>query len=1768
MNALLSPRPLRRYLAVALAVILLPLAGACVEDVGLVNRTNSDKIDKQLLGGVWIYAQTTVDAPYSTAMSFTGETNFGGSAKIVFDVQEDKLIAYPVVEAVDGTEDGYKFTKIRKYWDPDARDEFVEMYVAQPIAVWPIESHYDVIRKYNSYNGAQTNEVVENTTDRPWYERDFIRVAWHDQKIGQFFYELAGDQGTDSYFVGQDKQGQPDQMTLDLDGGYLDYVVRSQVAPRGQTRCSIFGLSPYDCAEAEVRVRHSFRKLDPERDYEPLRYHNNEHQDKFGYFLTERNAWDEDWGPSYEGKVSYANRWNLWEDNFTYEQPTDADGNPLDIPCTADWECDEAGGERCQKTNSWFEEGYCAKPVPRPFSQRTLRPVVYHLNADWHPDYMADAYASAEGWNEIFRDTVAWMLFFEERGELDVRACEVDADCAVQGLVADRNVPVTYDGLPCHGDAECSSGFCGSSGYCAETRTCGAGTPCAVGQACQGGVCVEDGQQVERKLDVTATRGSSVIYYGGGSLLTHDNFSNAMLSGLGNSNAYVRFVHAAPDAGDLGLTVNGANLPGGAFDTERDYDPADPATGPFVAAVPAGTGLEFTVTAGGAQVATKKADLVAKNSYTVVYNGEDVLVFGESFNNSRRGVRFIHAAANEGPMDAGLAGVRISQEMSYRDVTSYENIAGATQRATISRAGSRGDITCHMDEGVGRCVGWGSELTQEDLDRKRQIKQSLPDLFLICQNRYDEFEATDQANIQAAAQTQAGILEGEPDRDGGYYGDAWYTQKLEDGGYYNPCGDPELVPHPTEMKRIGDIRYSFFYWVNEAMRAGPLGYGPSIADPDTGQIISATANIYGGALHTYGQWAADLIDLVSGDLSMDDVVTGRWIREYLDNRVEPDEPETATVYGGLSNAEPIEATEPMNGDLDPEVGLAEDAASMHGRTDLTSKLAEAPLAGRAPVRMPEDYEFPEIMDYMRHPQKLKQDVEQRFPQIEQSYFHDRLQKVRGTWIEDLALNNEIMSAAPAVDPTGEMTQDELMRELSPASWASKYAMREEEKRREWFSKRNMYMAEFVDDALFGLAQELKNEGYTDEQLRLEVSRRILRGVLEHEVGHTIGLRHNFSGSTDVFNFHDEYYSIRESGPMLCQADGWCDQVAGEACVFQQCGGDDDCVSGLCVGGECVAPASQENTDLVPTGLCGKPVADTTCASDDQCGEGQLCDPNSSRCHDVKEQMLPRSWITDNEKKNKRTEYQYTSIMDYGGRFNSDFHGMGKYDAAAIRFGYGQLVDTYRDTSKLEQRVEEAARNTGSPRSEVSFYMNTEFWPTRGTGFYHPFNYLTNYIGVQENLDRVPRPYEQVKFQKEMVVNDRREYLDLAYVEVPYAMCSDEYRGNMGCYYFDMGIDAGEMARHAWDQLEQYYIFDAFKRERLYYGQYGSAFSYFGRIMDRYLRVLGDVGMYYGFYEELLFRYSWYESWKDSPLGGQTYERSARNAFGWLQDIVSSPAPGSYVYDDLDDSYVNVALEPGVNGSELDIPLGIGRYPYTRFGYELGYTYAEHPLWFGSFWEKIAALLTLTDSTANFVDTAVGEQLDIGVGTSVGYNTVFADQMNSFLGGIIADEQPLYAGRVIQDKYTRPSVAMKQSLGETVEPALNNFTLKLYAALFGLAYLPAGFDPQFIDNTAVFLEDEASYYEHANEPGITEHRFEDPIGGKVYVAYGSNYGEFGSTRISAGAALVDEARSLADAWEEATGEERLALERRMSDVREVLDVLRGLNQIYGASTLGF
>src|SRR5690606_25844109 len=95
----------------------------------------------------------------------------------------------------------------------------------------------------------------------------------------------------------------------------------------------------------------------------------------------------------------------------------------------------------------------------------------------------------------------------------------------------------------------------------------------------------------------------STLVFGGdeaSTVLVHDNFPSRIRQQLPAGHAWVRFVHLAPNAGNVALTVNGVEFSGGAFDANRDLDLDDPASAGFFAAVPAGSAVTITATSGGA----------------------------------------------------------------------------------------------------------------------------------------------------------------------------------------------------------------------------------------------------------------------------------------------------------------------------------------------------------------------------------------------------------------------------------------------------------------------------------------------------------------------------------------------------------------------------------------------------------------------------------------------------------------------------------------------------------------------------------------------------------------------------------------------------------------------------------------------------------------------------------------------------------------------------------------------------------------------------------------------------------------------------------------------------------------------------------------------------------------------------------------------------------------------------------------------------------------
>ena len=276
-------------------------------------------------------------------------------------------------------------------------------------------------------------------------------------------------------------------------------------------------------------------------------------------------------------------------------------------------------------------------------------------------------------------------------------------------------------------------------------------------------------------------------------------------------------------------------------------------------------------------------------------------------------------------------------------------------------------------------------------------------------------------------------------------------------------------PSKFVWQRDGDLRYSFLHWVDRPQPDGPLGYGPSSQDPETGEIISAAAYIYGASLDTYAQFAADSVRLANGSLSTDDLLSGKTISDVL--------AETKSAR------------------------LARQAEKL---SDANQAAAVAKLKSLGPTQA------------------------DRLVKVAAGIDDQAITRIRGTTLEKLLLNDDVLPGLlPGYRP-GDTPPANAFDQAMSQPWFSSQAREARRARFQTLAQTGgcLYMAEFADDAILGTALDLDSKGITNPEDMFKYLRAaIFRGLADHEVGHTMGLRHNFSASTDALNYDDSYWKV-------------------------------------------------------------------------------------------------------------------------------------------------------------------------------------------------------------------------------------------------------------------------------------------------------------------------------------------------------------------------------------------------------------------------------------------------------------------------------------------------------------------------------------------------------------------------------------------------------------------------------------------------------------------
>lgn len=864
-------------------------------------------------------------------------------------------------------------------------------------------------------------------------------------------------------------------------------------------------------------------------------------------------------------------------------------------------------------------------------------------------------------------------------------------------------------------------------------------------------------------------------------------------------------------------------------------------------------------------------------------------------------------------------------------------------------------------------------------------------------------------------------------------------------------------------QQLGDLRYSFLNWTSKPELAGPLGYGPSAADPITGEIISANANIYGASLDTYANWGADIVQLLNGELTTGDITNGTHVREHVE-----------AVRNRWRDRLPADQVVGFERLFDQRTGFMSDQQYLK-QVPLTAINANYDMMADSGV----EEQFLVTNEMVR---MFGMDLEaQRAGQVSDKM----IQQARpSSWLRTTIPQEATLLANPGSDSDdAQLMAPSDPRRLGLAGKVDEMA--------DYLGRQNFcYLAQQTEPAIAELATQLASEGKSREEIVQLIREQVFIGVTAHELGHTFGLRHNFEGSADPLNFFPEFWGVDEDS-------------------------------------------------------------------------------------------LPEDQKHIAAKSKRKSESQYSSIMDYHQRFNSDWAGIGLYDKAAIKFGYGEMVEIFDEGEVNGNFVARdwldsmfildpytlpylvgGTTETNTGGSTADERINTAY-----TGVLAQYDAGDEYalLDIANDSGLLPQPANLYK-RRDIPMRDwlRNEALrrifvggydnidDLAAsglldddgrapkVAVPYAFCPDAYAwgGSLTCNRFDMGITSQEIVSNAGQMYEFYYPFDAFRRDRVLNPFVPWASSYMNRLYSRTYQPMLNAFRYFYYYRRGQVRiFPAIRDWSEAALVGMNF----------FTRVLQTPDTGRYCKD-ANDAYV-----PEAQVTTCTDPIEIGLEQGRKFNSTWDNEYDFRPINIGNYWDKVLAIQSLTDSDAFFFRD-FSSFTNRGA-FSIGYYRVFQPEMLRLFGGLMRGDTSEITPRVVEDPenpgqakivyrpfittdiYGQPLPEDPDLLaGDPIQPA-QSFQMRMWAAYLGLVNLSSTLDQTMDFATRARITIAGSASDPIHDPGVFDPAdivdFIDPVSGVVYRAAAVD-----GPDASVGFKLVQEAKAFAEGdWKQA----KLALE---------------------------
>ncbi|HKP56322.1 MAG TPA: zinc-dependent metalloprotease [Polyangiales bacterium] len=722
---------------------------------------------------------------------------------------------------------------------------------------------------------------------------------------------------------------------------------------------------------------------------------------------------------------------------------------------------------------------------------------------------------------------------------------------------------------------------------------------------------------------------------------------------------------------------------------------------------------------------------------------------------------------------------------------------------------------------------------------------------------------------------------------------------------------------------LGDLRHNFLSHLQHG-GANFGGVAQPLSDPKSGELIVASATMAAESIENVGTQASQFFPVLRGDVPEDSYFSGENLRGYFARLGKVEHP-VATVPANSSGNEIEDPSRP---------GSREDEDAIQGLQDRMQRVA-AKVA------------------------KLK-GTEGRT-----AIFSGRKNALAGKSV-DVQLSSAITEAlkTPPRTTVASSNQNMTLKKVSAVD-APFTELEQERRRRQDMASRNM---DVFEEPLYNsqynryFAEAFK--GRTTAEASLRFQQAYFRGVTLHEIGHVLGLRHNFAGSLDRNNYPDAYFDITKQSPLpnILEYDD---------------------------------PARGGNND-------GRIV-------------GEEAQNYARAIRAAREERL----------KSGAGNVMTASIMDYNANF-SDFAGLGRYDRAAAAFAYFGKVEAYQtgdptlDPSLGPPESQPVAfdsleRPDMYRRALWSYYRGGEACQSDADCPNRAGRNVTAFQAISQRCvlnPRLPAAANGCAEPGQCVCSNFYDDFDAyesgqayrgrteapKFAPVKYLYCHDNRTGDLSwCSTSDAGESFQEVVEHYRRSWRERY-------PRAYFRNFKASGPAKGASYDTVVEAVK-------IYQHMFFRQSFegaeYQQ-SIAPLGYVDQLFASASTLDWLTEIIGAPDVGSYKLDEKENIYRQISSEPGAEGSDLDLEVGEGFYLWSQYQTgQNGFFRLERA---GTFLDKLLAIQAITKRDW-------GLQYQVDEFYYVNFFDVFQKEVIDLFGGLISRNPKQYAPRVIDGKLT-------------------------------------------------------------------------------------------------------------------------------------------------------